>query len=152
MCAVLSCSVASDSETSWTVAHQAPLSIGILHLETDLFPLMPAQVSVKVSVKAWWCRNSPNDFLSFLSRSPSSFRGTGEEETSSSLLSHPLQDTKPWPLGTETGAEEAPSCPAPQLKPQDRAGRGTWHLEPYCPCPHPVWNQSCSILRDREKP
>ena len=29
-CAVLSCSVVSDSETSWTVAHQALLSIGVL--------------------------------------------------------------------------------------------------------------------------
>ena len=27
---VLSCSVVSDSETSWTVARQAPLSMGIL--------------------------------------------------------------------------------------------------------------------------
>ena len=29
-CAVLSHSVMSDSATSWTVAHQAPLSMGIL--------------------------------------------------------------------------------------------------------------------------
>ena len=29
-CAVLNCSVLSDSATPWTVAHQAPLSVGIL--------------------------------------------------------------------------------------------------------------------------
>ena len=30
LCAMLSCSVVSDSATPWTVAHQAPLSMGIL--------------------------------------------------------------------------------------------------------------------------
>ena len=30
VCCVLCCSVLSDSETSWTAAHQAPLSMGIL--------------------------------------------------------------------------------------------------------------------------
>ena len=33
MCTVLSCSVVSDSATPWTVAHQAPLSMGFSRQE-----------------------------------------------------------------------------------------------------------------------
>ena len=33
MCCVLSCSVVSDSSTPWTIAHQAPLSMGFSRQE-----------------------------------------------------------------------------------------------------------------------
>ena len=40
-CAVLSCSVVSDSVTTWTVAHQAPLSMGNLQARILEWVAMP---------------------------------------------------------------------------------------------------------------
>ena len=42
MCAVLSCSVVPDSETWWTLACQAPLSMGILQVRTLEWVAMPS--------------------------------------------------------------------------------------------------------------
>ena len=41
-CVVLSCSVMSDSATSWTVAHQAPLFVGILQAKILEWVAMPS--------------------------------------------------------------------------------------------------------------
>ena len=41
-CAVLSCSVVSDSATPWTVAHQAPLPVGILQARILEWVAMPS--------------------------------------------------------------------------------------------------------------
>ena len=40
-CVALSCSVMSDSATPWTVAHQAPLSMGILQAKILEWVAMP---------------------------------------------------------------------------------------------------------------
>ena len=40
--AVLSCSVVSNSATPWTVAHQAPLSVGILQARILEWVAMPS--------------------------------------------------------------------------------------------------------------
>ena len=41
LCALLSSSVMSDSVSPWTVAHQAPLSMGILQAEIVEWVAMP---------------------------------------------------------------------------------------------------------------
>ena len=41
-CAVLSCSVVSDSETAWTITCQAPLSMGILQARVLEWITMPS--------------------------------------------------------------------------------------------------------------
>ena len=41
-CVALSCSVMSDSATPWTVAHQAPLSMGILQAKILEWVAMPS--------------------------------------------------------------------------------------------------------------
>ena len=42
ICAVLSCSVLSDSVTPWTAAYQAPLSLGILQARIVEWVAMPS--------------------------------------------------------------------------------------------------------------
>ena len=42
LCAVLSCSVVSDSATPWTVARQAPLSMGIFQASILEWAAMPS--------------------------------------------------------------------------------------------------------------
>ena len=49
-CVVLSHSVVPDSATPWTVAHQAPLSMGILQARILEWVAMPSAVFVYLSI------------------------------------------------------------------------------------------------------